>query len=31
MDHTCKVFDIASGKTRHTFRGHVINIKYNLG
>lgn len=24
MDHTCKVFDVASGKTRHTFRGHVL-------
>lgn len=28
MDHTCKVFDVNTGRTRHTFRGHV-NILIN--
>ena len=28
MDHTCRVFDLGSGKSRHTFRGHVDSVNH---
>lgn len=26
MDHTCRVFDLSVGKSRHTFRGHADSV-----
>lgn len=28
MDHTSRLFDLHTGKVRHTFRGHVDSVNH---